>query len=48
MLTSEVGIETLDPALAYDTASGEIIQNVYETLVFYDGEATDKFVPHAG
>ena len=42
---SEVGIDTLDPALAYDTASGEVIQNVYETLVFYDGEATDKFVP---
>ncbi len=36
---------TLDPALSYDTASGEIIQNVYQTLVFYDGEATDKFVP---
>ena len=36
---------TLDPALSYDTASGEVIQNVYETLVFYDGEATDKFVP---
>ncbi|MCZ2128432.1 MAG: ABC transporter substrate-binding protein [Anaerolineales bacterium] len=42
---SEVGIDTFDPALAYDTASGEILQNVYETLVFYDGEATDKFVP---
>jgi peptide/nickel transport system substrate-binding protein len=42
---SEVGIDTLDPALAYDTASAEIIQNTYETLVFYDGEATDKFVP---
>lgn len=42
---SEVGIDTLDPALAYDTASGEIIQNVYDSLVFYDGEATDKFVP---
>src|SRR5690349_6918252 len=37
--------ETLDPALDYETAGGEIIQNVYETLVFYDGEATDKFVP---
>ncbi len=36
------GIDTLDPALAYDTASGEVIQNVYETLVFYDGEATDQ------
>ena len=37
--------ETLDPALAYETAGGEIIQNVYETLVFYEGNATDKFVP---
>jgi peptide/nickel transport system substrate-binding protein len=37
--------ETLDPALAYETAGGEVIQNVYETLVFYDGDATDKFVP---
>jgi len=35
----------LDPALAYDTSSGEVIQNVYETLVFYDGSRTDKFVP---
>ena len=35
----------LDPAAAYDTASGEVLQNVYETLVFYDGIHTDKFVP---
>jgi ABC-type transport system substrate-binding protein len=38
-------IDTFDPALAYDTASAEIIQNVYETLVFYDGIKTDVFVP---
>jgi len=38
-------VDTLDPALSYDTASGEVIQNIYETLVFYDGTATDKFVP---
>jgi ABC-type transport system substrate-binding protein len=38
-------IDTFDPALAYDTASGELIQNVYETLVFYDGIHTDQFVP---
>lgn len=38
-------IDTFDPALAYDTASGEIIQNVYETLVFYEGIKTDAFVP---
>jgi peptide/nickel transport system substrate-binding protein len=42
---SEVGIDTLDPALAYDTASGEIIQNTYDTLVFYDGDKTDAFLP---
>jgi ABC-type transport system substrate-binding protein len=38
-------IDTLDPALAYDTSSGEIIQNVYETLIFYKGESTSEFVP---
>ncbi len=37
--------DTFDPALSYDTASGEVIQNIYQTLVFYDGAATDKFVP---
>ena len=36
--------DTLDPALSYDTASGEVIQNVYETLVYYDGIKTDEFV----
>lgn len=37
--------ETLDPGLNYETAGAEIIQNVYETLVFYDGDKTDAFVP---
>ena len=37
--------ETLDPAWAYDTASGEVIFNVYDTLVFFDKEKVDKFVP---
>ena len=37
--------DTLDPALAYDTASGEILQNVYSTLIFYDGEKPGTFVP---
>ena len=37
--------DSLDPAYAYDTASGEIIQAVYETLVFFDGESTTEFVP---
>jgi ABC-type oligopeptide transport system substrate-binding subunit len=37
--------DSLDPAYAYDTASGEIIQSVYETLIFWDGESTTEFVP---
>jgi len=37
--------DTFDPALSYDTASGEIVQNVYETLVFYDGVSTSEYVP---
>ncbi len=41
----DVSIDTLDPALAYDTASGEIIQNTYDTLIFYNGTKTNDFVP---
>jgi peptide/nickel transport system substrate-binding protein len=36
---------TLDPVCAYDTASGGIIMNVYEPLIFFDEEKTDQFVP---
>ncbi len=39
------GPDTFDPALAYDTASGEVIQNTMETLVFYDGESAATFRP---
>jgi peptide/nickel transport system substrate-binding protein len=45
LVEGDVSIDTLDPALAYDTQSAEVLQNTYETLVFYDGDATDKFVP---
>ncbi len=38
-------VVSLDPARAYDTASGEILENVYETLFTYDGANIDKFVP---
>ncbi|MDH5696331.1 MAG: ABC transporter substrate-binding protein [Dehalococcoidia bacterium] len=37
--------DSLDPAYAYDTASGEIIQSIYETLIFYDGVSATEFVP---
>ena len=37
--------ESLDPAVDYETVGGEIIQNVYETLMFYDGGSADVLVP---
>ena len=37
--------ESLDPAWAYDTASGEVIFNVYETLVFPKGGSGTDMVP---
>lgn len=38
-------VDTLDSALAYDTASGEILASIYDTLVFYDGDKPGTFVP---
>jgi peptide/nickel transport system substrate-binding protein len=37
--------ETLDPALDYETAGGEIVANIYETLVWYNREKADEFIP---
>ena len=37
--------ETLDPALDYETAGGEIVSNVYETLVWYNREKASEFIP---
>jgi len=39
------GPVSLDPIRAYDSASGTILENVYETLYTYDGAAIDEFVP---
>jgi len=38
-------VDSLDPAYAYDTASGARIINIYETLIFWDHEKTDQFIP---
>ena len=38
-------IDSLDPSWIYDTPSSEQVQYIYETLLFYDGEKTDQFVP---
>jgi len=37
--------ETLDPALVYETAGGEIVMSVYEGLIQYDREKPATFVP---
>lgn len=38
-------VDTLDPALAYDTASGHVLINVYEGLIFYNGADAVNYVP---
>jgi peptide/nickel transport system substrate-binding protein len=46
MIEANIGEpESLDPAWAYDTASGEVIFNVYETLLFPKKESPTDFVP---
>jgi peptide/nickel transport system substrate-binding protein len=37
--------DLLDPALDYETAGGEVLQNVYETLVTYSGNELAVFEP---
>jgi peptide/nickel transport system substrate-binding protein len=38
-------IDSLDPAKAYDDASGGVVQNIYEPLIDYKGSSTSEFVP---
>ena len=38
----------LDPMTAYDTASGEIIQNVYQPLIWYGSRKPIDFTPGVG
>lgn len=38
-------VRTLDPSVAYDTESGQRLNNIYETLIMFDGPSTDKFLP---
>ncbi len=41
----DLGGDTLDPALAYNSASSHIISQIYEPLITYNRERTDVFVP---
>lgn len=36
---------TLDPALDYETAGAGLLMNMYNSLIFYDKTAPDRFVP---
>lgn len=38
-------VRTLDPCVAYDSVSGQRVMNLYQQLVFFDGSATDKYIP---
>ena len=38
-------IASLDPAYGYDVASAGQIQNIYETLISFDGNSTSEFLP---
>lgn len=38
-------IDTMDPNLAYDTASGGLIMNTMEPLIFFNHEDANTFVP---
>lgn len=35
---------SVDPATSFDVVGGEIMRNVYQTLVFYNGSSTSTFV----
>jgi len=37
--------QTLDPATDYETTGGGIVQNTYDTLIFYNKDKADQFVP---
>ena len=39
------GPSTMDPHWSYDTASGEVIYQIYDNLINYKGESTSEFVP---
>lgn len=45
VLASYGTLRTLDPAAAYDTVGTMRLLNLYEPLIFFDGGATDQFIP---
>ncbi len=45
VIASEGSPLSVDPALAYDVSSDELIANVYDTLIFFKGTDPSSFVP---
>jgi peptide/nickel transport system substrate-binding protein len=45
ILASYGPVNTLDPAASYSASGAQRIGNIYETLVFFEGSHTDRFVP---
>ena len=41
-------IPTLDPGTTYDTASGQVVENLYETLLTYEGNSLSELKPLLG
>lgn len=39
------GYTSLDPALDYESTGFEVVANIYETLLAYNGTSTENFVP---
>ncbi len=45
VIQSAGDVPTLDPGVTYDTASSALVDNMYETLLTYDGASLTKLVP---
>lgn len=45
ILQYSADVPTLDPGVSYDTASGELIENIYETLLTYKGNSIKTLEP---
>ncbi|QFP75680.1 ABC transporter substrate-binding protein [Deinococcus sp. AJ005] len=45
VIQESADIPTLDPGTTYDTASGQVVENLYETLVTYKGNSLSELKP---
>lgn len=45
VIQESADIPTLDPGTTYDTGSGQVVENLYETLLTYKGNSTSELQP---